>query len=733
MDESGIPLDPRTPKIVTKRGEKKVRYRVSGKKEQITVLGCVNAIGQSIPPMIIFEGIYLNHQWTAGEVPSTYYGMSDKGWTDQELFRHWLKNHFLKYAVSARPLLLMMDGHSSHYEPKSVDIAKEESVILFCLPPHTTQDSQPLDCTVFGPLKHHWSDVCHEFFQQKPGMVISKLNFTRIFAEAWLRALTPSNIIAGFKKCGIHPFNREAIPTTHEVTAENTQPSDPASDERVCIPQVQSSEVAPQFTSKQIEVFNTRFEEGYNIYSDADYVSWLRLNHPTAVPHEYSDVPSILESFSDITPLDSLNMSGSSSTLVTESGSSLSPVTDSSSPVTDSGSSSTPVTDSGSSSTPVTDSGSSSTPVTDSGSSSTPVTDSGSSSTPVTDSGSSSTPVTDSGSSSTPVTDSGSSLTPVTDSGSSSTPVTDSGSSSTPVTDSGSSSTPVTDSGSSSTPVTDSGSSSHSVTNSGSSSSVMISESYTTSHTPSPSSTSRSTPGTGRSTATSQLISGVSTTPSRLPDMKKQKVSPLTKYLQLSKTIVKVKESAASCNTRAITGARVLTSAECLAIIKEKERKKRELEQEKENWKKVREEKRKQREEENLKKAEQKAQREEERKRKREIKEEERKRKEQGRAAKRLKTSATTEAHTSHSSGSVQPTRRSLRECTNTLVTKRVQVDTEDSNRCCVCCQTFSEDVEMGTGVEWLQCACGLWLHEDCIIDCVTDSSGKERLCPFCT
>ena len=94
--------------------------------------------------------------------------------------------------------------------------------------------------------------------------------------------------------------------------------------------------------------------------------------------------------------------------------------------------------------------------------------------------------------------------------------------------------------------------------------------------------------------------------------------------------------------------------------------------------------------------------------------------------------SATTEAHTSHSSGSVQ---RSLRECTNTLVTKRVQVDTEDSNKCCVCCQTFSEDVEMGTGVEWLQCAFGLWLHEDCIIDtdCVTDSSRKERLCPFCT
>lgn len=45
MDESGIPLDPHPPNIVTRRGQKKVRYRVSGKKEQITVIGCVNAIG----------------------------------------------------------------------------------------------------------------------------------------------------------------------------------------------------------------------------------------------------------------------------------------------------------------------------------------------------------------------------------------------------------------------------------------------------------------------------------------------------------------------------------------------------------------------------------------------------------------------------------------------------------------------------------------------------------------
>jgi len=45
MDESGMPLDPRPPNLIQKRGQKKVRYRVSEKKKQITILGCANALG----------------------------------------------------------------------------------------------------------------------------------------------------------------------------------------------------------------------------------------------------------------------------------------------------------------------------------------------------------------------------------------------------------------------------------------------------------------------------------------------------------------------------------------------------------------------------------------------------------------------------------------------------------------------------------------------------------------
>lgn len=37
MDETGVPLTPRPPKIVARRGQKKVRYRTSGQKAQVVV------------------------------------------------------------------------------------------------------------------------------------------------------------------------------------------------------------------------------------------------------------------------------------------------------------------------------------------------------------------------------------------------------------------------------------------------------------------------------------------------------------------------------------------------------------------------------------------------------------------------------------------------------------------------------------------------------------------------
>ena len=125
IDESGMPLDPKALNVVTKPGVKKVRSRSTGHKGQITIVACGSAVGQIIPPMVIFDAKKLCHAWTANEVTGTSYGLSDSGWITTPLFEGWLIDHFLKYAVPGRPLLLLLDGHSTHYQPEVVCFAKE--------------------------------------------------------------------------------------------------------------------------------------------------------------------------------------------------------------------------------------------------------------------------------------------------------------------------------------------------------------------------------------------------------------------------------------------------------------------------------------------------------------------------------------------------------------------------------------------------------------------------------
>ena len=99
VDETGMPLDHRLPIIVTTRGQRKVRCRTSGNKSQITVIACVSAVGQVIPPFVIFDSKSLNQQCIIGEVPGSRYGLNSSWWVDAELFKSWPKDHLLKYAV----------------------------------------------------------------------------------------------------------------------------------------------------------------------------------------------------------------------------------------------------------------------------------------------------------------------------------------------------------------------------------------------------------------------------------------------------------------------------------------------------------------------------------------------------------------------------------------------------------------------------------------------------------
>ena len=294
MDESAMPLDPKSPKLIFEKGYHGASCVTTGDKAQITIVACVSAAGFSLPPMVIWDRQSLSPELTIGEVPGTIYGLSKKGWIDYELFDVWFNNHFLHHVPTVRPILLMLDGHSSHYCPDTICLAAKHQVILFALPPNTTHTSQPLDKGCFSSLKESWKQVCHDFLTSNPGKVETRYQFSQLFNKAWMQSMNISNIISGFKVTGIYPTDRQAllklIPAA--VSHSDIQEESGLAFIPLISPSVKSkSRKSTKAVNQEEQVQDSErelFEKWYKINSgklatNDRYNAWLKENHPDYV------------------------------------------------------------------------------------------------------------------------------------------------------------------------------------------------------------------------------------------------------------------------------------------------------------------------------------------------------------------------------------------------------------------------------------------------------------------
>ena len=87
-----------------------------------------------------------------------------------------------------------------------IEKARANDIHLLCLPSHCTHVFQPLDVSVMSSLKNHFGKACKQFLAQNPGRVITEADLAGLVGQAWPLALTPSNLISGFCKCGIYPL-----------------------------------------------------------------------------------------------------------------------------------------------------------------------------------------------------------------------------------------------------------------------------------------------------------------------------------------------------------------------------------------------------------------------------------------------------------------------------------------------------------------------------------------------
>ena len=167
--------------------------------------------------------------------------------------------------------------------------------------------------------------------------------------------------------------------------------------------------------------------------------------------------------------------------------------------------------------------------------------------------------------------------------------------------------------------------------------------------------------------------------------------------------------------------ARLLTSADSLEKIEEKERKKQKELEDKERRRKEREDKKKVKEEEMKQKAELRAKKAEDRAQKITMKG--RRRKGKGKERETTVEENVMRSHPGTSGHSVAPPTKK-RRCQD--------LPEIDVNVCSVCFGEYGDDVLEGMGVKWITCACGRWLHVDCAKSRIIDVNGCERFCPYC-
>lgn len=126
--------------------------------------------------------------------------------------------------------------------------------------------------------------------------------FSSLLNEAWMMTMTPTNIVSGFRKCRVHPFNANAITAATIPTATTAEVQ----------PETKESDNEPSFTADEETRFRTRYEERCDIFTPR-YKLWLSIHHPQVISDgsvanaQNSDTSFLMDHFQSITPEDPLD------------------------------------------------------------------------------------------------------------------------------------------------------------------------------------------------------------------------------------------------------------------------------------------------------------------------------------------------------------------------------------------------------------------------------------------
>ena len=157
-DESAFALCPKADFVLMRKKSRSVYKVINGdEKETLTVNFTFSGSGMMAPLMVLHWYQRLPSNVVAKLPKDWSIGTTEKGWMTAEAFYEYVINIFHPWLVKTKiefPVILHLDGHSSHATLPLVEFCLDNKIELIALYPNAKQILQPLDVSFSHPLKN---------------------------------------------------------------------------------------------------------------------------------------------------------------------------------------------------------------------------------------------------------------------------------------------------------------------------------------------------------------------------------------------------------------------------------------------------------------------------------------------------------------------------------------------------------------------------------------------------
>lgn len=214
LDEVAIQYESGHPKA---RPIKALKSQLGSRTETtvVSLIGCGNALGNSLPPFLIYPGYRMDSDLLKGKYPGVQGTVTENGLTDYTTMKYYLEKHFIEYALlgmkKTPPVMVLYDGTKSKVNPDTIAWAKNHNIILFVLPPNSTSLTYPIEKGCFRHFKDHFITQTRIFREMYNVETITKKAICKIVSEAYPLAMSCKNLVDMFEDAGIFPYKPSIV------------------------------------------------------------------------------------------------------------------------------------------------------------------------------------------------------------------------------------------------------------------------------------------------------------------------------------------------------------------------------------------------------------------------------------------------------------------------------------------------------------------------------------------